>query len=158
MGWAEWQVRGRDGLGIDHGGRRIIFDPLLTIKIIAELSSQPCPIAESLQPQKMTPPPARQSLQRPFFISDCILNESPSHCWQSFKYPVLRRCRFEPDTINWRSMVGNGSEGCVFRVRFGSEGPFAVKIVCHHQRSSLGVTSSLGPLVLALYVTSHTRW
>ncbi|KAK0753558.1 hypothetical protein B0T18DRAFT_310115, partial [Schizothecium vesticola] len=69
--------------------------------------------------------------QRPFFLSEGILKAPLSHCWQSFKYPVLRRCRFEPETINWRAMVGYGSEGCVFRVRFGSEGPFAVKIFWH---------------------------
>ncbi|KAK3363763.1 hypothetical protein B0T25DRAFT_417542, partial [Lasiosphaeria hispida] len=63
--------------------------------------------------------------QRPFFLSEGILKAPLSHCWQSFKYPVLRRCRFEPETINWRVMVGYGSEGCIFRVRFGSEGPFA---------------------------------
>jgi len=39
MGWVEWQVRGRDRLGINYGGRWIIFNPLLTIKIIAKLLS-----------------------------------------------------------------------------------------------------------------------
>ncbi|KAK3363943.1 hypothetical protein B0T25DRAFT_418272, partial [Lasiosphaeria hispida] len=45
-----------------------------------------------------------------------------------FKHPALRRCRFDPETIKWCGLVGDGDEGCVFKVQFGDEGPFAVKI------------------------------
>ena len=41
----------------------------------------------------------------------------------------MRRCRFETQSIDRHEFVGYGYEDCVFKVNFGNEGPFAIKIV-----------------------------
>ncbi|EPE04332.1 hypothetical protein F503_01336 [Ophiostoma piceae UAMH 11346] len=44
--------------------------------------------------------------------------------------PRLRKCPFDLNTIDWQRArnLGAGTDGCVYRVYFGDQGPFALKL------------------------------
>jgi hypothetical protein len=60
-----------------------------------------------------------------------LLEGEPSCFAADFKLPQLRRCPFDPATIDWnRSIpVGGGLDGYVWKVWFGQDGPYALKVV-----------------------------
>lgn len=47
-----------------------------------------------------------------------------------FEMSRLRRCAFDLDSIVWEARVGGGADGYVWKVRFGTERPSALKVVC----------------------------
>ncbi|KAG5758495.1 hypothetical protein H9Q72_013371 [Fusarium xylarioides] len=62
---------------------------------------------------------------------DDMLMSSPSSCSAAdFKRPRLRRCLFDPATIDWSrsSRVGGGLDGYIWKVWFGADGPYALKV------------------------------
>ncbi|OAA68467.1 hypothetical protein SPI_00662 [Niveomyces insectorum RCEF 264] len=55
---------------------------------------------------------------------------SPRVTIKNLARPRLRRCPFDIDTIDWQRarLLGAGTDGCVYRVHFGDQGPFALKL------------------------------
>ncbi|KIH88427.1 hypothetical protein SPBR_07362 [Sporothrix brasiliensis 5110] len=55
---------------------------------------------------------------------------SPRVTIKNLAQPRLRRCPLNIDTIDWRRarLLGAGTDGCVYRVHFGDQGPFALKL------------------------------
>lgn len=49
---------------------------------------------------------------------------------EAFLTPKLRRCPFDPTTLVWAGRLGGGADGYVWKVKFGDQGPFALKVVC----------------------------
>lgn len=56
---------------------------------------------------------------------------------QNLAMPRLRKCPFDIDTIDWKRarLLGAGTDGCVYRVHFGDQGQFALKLVRHRFHS-----------------------
>lgn len=71
-----------------------------------------------------------QSLSRPF-LDDTLMQGPPSCKIADFKRPRLRRCPFDLASISWEDakVLGCGLDGFVWRVNFGDQGPFALKLV-----------------------------
>lgn len=65
----------------------------------------------------------------PFRDEALMIGPPPSCSWASFKQPRLRRCPFDLESIRWIGLVGGGLDGLVWKVYFGDEGPFALKVV-----------------------------
>ncbi|RYP63239.1 hypothetical protein DL771_009364 [Monosporascus sp. 5C6A] len=42
--------------------------------------------------------------------------------------PRLRRCPFNLDSMVWEARVDGGVDGYVWKVRFGAQGPFVLKV------------------------------
>ncbi|PNP48727.1 hypothetical protein TGAMA5MH_00181 [Trichoderma gamsii] len=66
-------------------------------------------------------------------MSTIFLNEQPMKGPPRFreadlKDPRLRHCAFDPETIVFESRIGGGKDGYVWRVNFGGEGPFVLKV------------------------------
>ncbi|KAM0259249.1 hypothetical protein ACHAQJ_003454 [Trichoderma viride] len=66
-------------------------------------------------------------------MSTIFLNEQPMRGPPRFrradlKDPRLRHCDFDPETIVFESRIGGGDDGYVWKVNFGNEGPFALKV------------------------------
>lgn len=70
--------------------------------------------------------------------------------WPAELYPRrlrdarLRHCSFDLDTMTFEARLGGGLDGCVWKVRFGDQGPFALKVV--------STTKSVG---LVVYTCLH---
>lgn len=77
---------------------------------------------------------------------------SPPVTVRNLAVPRLRKCPFDIDTIDWRRArkLGQGADGCVYRVCFGDRGPFALKLVCFY------FSSLFFPLFILLD-TAHMR-
>lgn len=75
----------------------------------------------------------RLQLQTVPFLDDTIMDEnSPPSCRVAdFKVPRLRKCGFNVDSIDWAraEVLGAGLDGFVWRVNFGNNGPYALKMV-----------------------------
>lgn len=65
------------------------------------------------------------------FRDDMLMSSPPSCSAANFKRPRLRKCFFDPATINWShsSRVGGGIDGYIWKVWFGVDGPYALKVV-----------------------------
>lgn len=65
------------------------------------------------------------------FRNDQCMAGPPSCSASDFKTPRLRRCPFDLTTINWNSSsrLGGGLDGYVWKVWFGADGPYALKVV-----------------------------
>ncbi|KAF5530443.1 hypothetical protein FPHYL_14078 [Fusarium phyllophilum] len=65
------------------------------------------------------------------FRDDILMSSPPSCSAADFKRPRLRRCLFDPATIDWSrsSRVGGGLDGYIWKVWFGADGPYALKVV-----------------------------
>lgn len=65
------------------------------------------------------------------FRRDDLLEGEPSCFAADFKLPRLRRCPLDPATIDWSisSCIGGGRDGYVWKVWFGDDGPYALKVV-----------------------------
>ncbi|KAF5619782.1 hypothetical protein F52700_11610 [Fusarium sp. NRRL 52700] len=64
------------------------------------------------------------------FRDDMLMSGPPSCSAANFKRPRLRRCLFNPATIDWShsSRVGGGVDGYIWKVWFGEDGPYALKV------------------------------
>lgn len=63
------------------------------------------------------------------FRDDAPMVGPPSCTAADFKVPRLRRCPFDPEDLVFEARLGGGADGCVWKVRLGQEGPFALKMV-----------------------------
>ncbi|KAL7950365.1 hypothetical protein V8C42DRAFT_197163 [Trichoderma barbatum] len=68
-----------------------------------------------------------QSMSRPF-LNDELMEGLPRFRGRDLKNPRLRRSTFDPKTLVFESRLGGGADGYVWKVRFGDEGPFALKV------------------------------
>ncbi|KXX76510.1 hypothetical protein MMYC01_206890 [Madurella mycetomatis] len=65
--------------------------------------------------------------QAPF--RDSMLMLDPPNCsLHDFETPRLRQCPFDQATLSWESRIGEGSDGCVRKVKFGDDGPLILKV------------------------------
>jgi hypothetical protein len=67
-------------------------------------------------------------MSRPF-LDDEYMKGPPRFRGRDFNHPRLRRCSFDPKTLVFESRLGGGADGYVWKVKFGEEGPFALKVV-----------------------------
>ncbi len=65
------------------------------------------------------------------FRHEDLLMGNPSCFAADFNLPRLRRCPLDPTTIDWNisSPIGGGMDGFVWKVWFGKNGPYALKVV-----------------------------
>lgn len=65
------------------------------------------------------------------FRDDETMSGPPSCSAADFETPRLRRCPFDPATINWKSSsrIDGGLDGYIWKVWFGADGPYALKVV-----------------------------
>ncbi|KAI3319867.1 hypothetical protein HD806DRAFT_508154 [Xylariaceae sp. AK1471] len=73
---------------------------------------------------------AQQEGMKVEFRSDDFMQGPPNHTAEDFKKPRLRKCPLRLDTVKWRSAtkLGNGADGCAWKVAFGKEGTFVLKV------------------------------
>jgi hypothetical protein len=62
------------------------------------------------------------------FRDDALMIGSPSCTAVDFEMPRLRRCPFDPDSLVLEASLGCGLDGYAWKVRFGDEGPFILKM------------------------------
>lgn len=65
------------------------------------------------------------------FLSAHFLETPPLMRWNDFCKPLLGQFPKHHVPIKWHGCVGCGAEGGVFKVSFGKDGPYALKLVCH---------------------------
>lgn len=84
------------------------------------------------------------------FRDDSLMLGPPSLTAADFKTLRLRRCRFDLATVSWEARIDGELDGYVWKVRFGDEGPFILKVVstCKLKR---------GQHVLIIVFSSGTR-
>jgi hypothetical protein len=63
------------------------------------------------------------------FLNEQLMDGPPRFREADLKDPRLRHCAFDPETIAFESRIGGGKDGYVWRVNFGGEGPFVLKVV-----------------------------
>lgn len=63
------------------------------------------------------------------FLNEKLMKGPPRFREADLKDPRLRHCAFDPETIIFESRIGGGKDGYVWRVKFGDEGPFVLKVV-----------------------------
>lgn len=63
------------------------------------------------------------------FLDDEVMAGPPNLDHAAFLTPKLRRSAFDPVSLVVEKQLGGGADGFVWRVRFGDEGPFALKVV-----------------------------
>ncbi|KAH6607418.1 hypothetical protein Trco_003731 [Trichoderma cornu-damae] len=68
-----------------------------------------------------------RTMSKPFLNNDLMQGPARFRGYD-FKNPRLRRCVFDPDSVVFESRIGGGDDGFVWKVRFGDEGPFVLKI------------------------------
>lgn len=66
---------------------------------------------------------------KPFRVEEPLVGPPSSCTWESFRDPRLRKCPFDMASIRWSRRLGGGIDGYVWKVYFGQEGPFALKVV-----------------------------
>ncbi|OAA63272.1 hypothetical protein SPI_03435 [Niveomyces insectorum RCEF 264] len=55
--------------------------------------------------------------------------EGPPNCGAAdLRKPRLRKCAFDANNISWLERLGGGRDGYCWKVRFGDEGPFVLKM------------------------------
>ncbi|KAI0097666.1 hypothetical protein GGR51DRAFT_540268 [Nemania sp. FL0031] len=89
-----------------------------------------------INPQKLGPDNpsrrnvARQRARHADFRSNEPMQGPPNHRAEDFEQPRLRKCPFLLDTIKWKSAtkLGDGYDGCAWKVEFGNEGTFVLKV------------------------------
>ncbi|KAL7818784.1 hypothetical protein V8C44DRAFT_179477 [Trichoderma aethiopicum] len=62
------------------------------------------------------------------FLNEELMKGTPRFRGQDLRDPRLRRSTLDPKAIVFESRLGGGSDGFVWKVRFGDEGPFALKV------------------------------
>lgn len=74
------------------------------------------------------------------YLDDKLLDGAPSCSAADFKTPRLRKCPFDLTTIDWNfsSRIDGGLDGYLWKVWFGEDGPYVLKVVSNY-------TTALGP-------------
>ncbi|KAK5999024.1 hypothetical protein PT974_01411 [Cladobotryum mycophilum] len=62
------------------------------------------------------------------FHTDEYLLGPPNCTLEAFKTPQLRQCPFDPASMTWEARIDGGLDGYVWKVKFGDQGPFALKV------------------------------
>lgn len=68
-----------------------------------------------------------RAMSKPF-LNDEFMEGPPRYRGSDYRQPRLRRSTFDPKTLVFESRLGGGDDGFVWKVRFGGEGPFAMKV------------------------------
>lgn len=70
------------------------------------------------------------SLKVPF-LDDTLMQGPPNYSEEDFETPRLRRCLFDLATVDWKSAIciDGGLDGYTWRVCFGKDGPYVLKVV-----------------------------
>ncbi|OAA63356.1 hypothetical protein SPI_03519 [Niveomyces insectorum RCEF 264] len=71
------------------------------------------------------------------FRDDALMEGPPSCTLRDLRRPRLRRCPFDPDTITWLSRLGGGLDGYCWKVNFGDQGPFVLKLFWDRARVTM---------------------
>ncbi|AEO68894.1 uncharacterized protein THITE_2016922, partial [Thermothielavioides terrestris NRRL 8126] len=66
-------------------------------------------------------------LERPFYDEEPMVGD-PDCSEAAFKRPALRRCPFDLGTISWIARLDGGLDGFAWKVAFGDQGPFVLKV------------------------------
>ncbi|KAK1764382.1 hypothetical protein QBC33DRAFT_547060 [Phialemonium atrogriseum] len=76
------------------------------------------------------PSAIRLRLQAEPFLDDTVMDGPPSRALSDLKTPRLRKCPFDLNSVSWKhaKILDGGLDGCVWRVNFGDQGPFALKV------------------------------
>ncbi|KAB5536038.1 hypothetical protein GE09DRAFT_971703 [Coniochaeta sp. 2T2.1] len=86
--------------------------------------------ASQRRPPYFGPSPKQLQLQSRRFLDETLM-DGPAGCKLSdFARPRLRKCPFDIRSIAWKDakVLGSGLDGWVWRVNFGDQGPFALKL------------------------------
>ncbi|KAK3296130.1 uncharacterized protein B0H64DRAFT_374261 [Chaetomium fimeti] len=78
---------------------------------------------ESMRARK----PWVEAAQTPF-RDDALMDGTPGCTAADFELPRLRRCPFDADKFIWGRRLGEGLDGCVWKVWSGDAGPFVLKV------------------------------
>ncbi|KAI1122185.1 hypothetical protein F5Y10DRAFT_254572 [Nemania abortiva] len=64
------------------------------------------------------------------FYSNELMQGPPNHTAEDFEQPRLRKCPFRLDAIKWESAtkLGDGYDGCAWKVTFKDQGTFVLKV------------------------------
>ncbi|KAK5661241.1 hypothetical protein OQA88_11134 [Cercophora sp. LCS_1] len=62
------------------------------------------------------------------FRDDAPMVGPPRTTAADFKMPRLRRCLFDLDGMVWEARMDGGMDGYVWKVRFGAQGPYVLKV------------------------------
>ena len=68
------------------------------------------------------------------FLDDEYMVGPPNFDEDAFLTPKQRRCPLDPTTLSWGERLGGGGDGYVWKVTFGDQGPFAIKVVSFPSR------------------------
>lgn len=63
------------------------------------------------------------------FRDDAPMMGPPGTTAADLEMPRLRRCPFSLDSMVWEARVDGGLDGYIWKVRFGAQGPLALKVV-----------------------------
>ena len=91
----------------------------------------------------MVHPDSRAALLRQPFDDEQPMVGPPPCSEKDFARPLLRRCPFDFSTISWIARLDGGFDGYAWKVGFGDQGPFVLKVVRRQDISP--VTLSLSP-------------
>lgn len=84
-------------------------------------------------PRKRRMPSSSYHTKRPKldFCSNELMQGPPNHTAEDFEQPRLQKCPFLLDAIKWESVtkLGDGYDGCVWKVTFGDQGTFVLKVI-----------------------------
>lgn len=72
------------------------------------------------------------------FRDDALMDGPPACTAADFELPRLRRCPLDVGGLVWGPRLGEGLDGCVWKVWFGDAGPFVLKLVGRHPPSGSG--------------------
>lgn len=72
-----------------------------------------------------------KAMSKPF-LNDELMQGPPRFRGEDLRQPRLRRCTFDPKTIEFECRLGGGDDGFVWKVRINGLGPFALKVVSHY--------------------------
>ncbi|KLU91897.1 hypothetical protein MAPG_10846 [Magnaporthiopsis poae ATCC 64411] len=76
---------------------------------------------------------AIMAMKRIPFTTDEPMSGPAPYSWADLKKPLLRKCPFELKDIRWLKHLGGGMDGYCWKVAFGDQGPFVVKMFWDHE-------------------------
>ncbi|KAL8416323.1 hypothetical protein RB596_006762 [Gaeumannomyces avenae] len=62
------------------------------------------------------------------FHTEKPMSGPPRYSWDDLRKPLLRKSPFEVKDLRWLKSLGGGMDGCCWKVAFGDQGPFVLKI------------------------------
>ncbi|EJT79557.1 hypothetical protein GGTG_04642 [Gaeumannomyces tritici R3-111a-1] len=82
------------------------------------------------------PRPAPEKPRRPpkSFYTDTPMTGPPSYSWKDLRHPMLRKATLDLKDIRWLEHLGGGQDGYCWKVAFGDQGPFVLKMFWDDER------------------------